>query len=607
MSRRIRTGLTAALVLASVVVGVLVGYNLRGRGDNDLKHITHQDATTWTCSMHPQIQLPEPGQCPICGMDLIPLTNDPDSDAAFAGVRLSPAAQQLAEVATQKVRRVVPQKQIHLVGTLQPDEGKLREITARVAGRIERLHANTTGQSIDRGQPLFDLYSPALVSNQQELHQAKATFESVRSDGSKRNQQSALRTLQASRARLLSWGLTNTQIEHIESLGEVNESLTILSPVTGIVVERHVSDGAYIKEGQRIHTLADLSQLWLQLDAYESDLAAITAGQNVSFTIESFPGQEFSGTVEFVEPVLTLSTRTVRVRVTVPNPDGKLRPGMYARARIQMASGDDARSALVIPATAPLRTGKRAIVYMPVPEMPGAYVSREVTLGPVTDGGIVVVDGLKEGDTIVTSGAFKIDSALQILGKPSMMNPADPPADKREVHSSNPAVEISVAQDIPAGFVGRLNDVYQRYFDTGSALSQDDHPSARNHANAILAALVLPDPHSLSQTRRRGWNERRIEIGSAAKALVGSDDIASARLAFFDLSQALAELVEAFGASGDFPIYRYHCPMARDNAGADWLQSTVGVENPYYGSRMFRCGSRTGVLISGPTHQHDER
>ena len=398
---------------------------------------SQEETKLWTCSMHPQIRLPQPGKCPICGMDLIPLkTQSGDqskSAATLRELRLSPYAEKLAEIQVHPVERRPVAHDVRMVGKIQYDETRLANITAWVPGRIDKLYVDFTGTVVDKGDPMASIYSPELLAAQQELIQSVRAARQVRRSSLDTIRKTAQATIEASRDKLRLWGLTPRQIDETLSRGTPSDHITIMSPLSGVVVHKDLLEGAYVKTGTPIYTVADLSSVWVKLDAYESDLVWIRKGQKVSFETEAYPGEVFSGTVDFIDPFLNEKTRTVKVRLNAPNPNGKLKPEMFVRAELHASLSGDGEAEgsptdgvaapLVIPASAPLITGKRAVVYVAVPEEPGVYEGREIVLGPRAGDHYLVRNGLKEGELIVTHGNFKIDSALQILAKPSMMNP----------------------------------------------------------------------------------------------------------------------------------------------------------------------------------------
>ena len=463
----IATGIVAG------IVGLVVGWGLSG-SDAPSGHApaaVAEQGETWTCSMHPQIRQPGPGQCPICAMDLIPVAAPAVGDSLGPRqLRLSPAAQQLASIQTAPVKRRFAPVETRMVGKIAVDETQVRSITAWVAGRIDRLYVDYTGVRVEEGDHIAYLYSPELLTAQEELIQALRAGERLVDSGTSVGQ-TAQAMVAAAREKLRLLGLKEEQIARIERERRASDHLTIYAPTGGVVIEKHLSEGAYVQTGTPIYTIADLSRLWLELRAYESDLSWIHFGQAVEFSAEAYPGEVFSGQISFVDPVLDERTRTVRVRVNVANEQGRLKPGMLVWAVVQaevgahgramspallgkwispmhpeivrdapgtcdicgMAlvraeelydTGDEAEREmpLVVPASAPLLTGKRAVVYVALGE--GLYEGREVVLGPRAGDYYLVRKGLREGEDVVVNGAFKIDSALQIRAQPSAMYPA---------------------------------------------------------------------------------------------------------------------------------------------------------------------------------------
>ena len=379
----------------------------------------------WTCSMHPQVRQPGPGKCPICGMDLIPVEAEPGAEAA--GERtlvVSEAGKKLMEIATSPVERRPVDVEVRLVGRVGYDEGNVSRITAWVPGRIERMHVDYTGAVVEAGQPMADLYGPSLLAAQEELLQSRDAVDRAERADASEAVRAARATLEAVRDRLRLWGLSDGQIAEIEERGTVEPTITILAPTSGTVIEKNATEGMYVAIGSPIYLIADLSTVWVELEAYESDLAWIREGQEVVFTTEAHPGETFHGEVSFVDPVVDPTTRTVRVRVEAGNEDGRLKPEMFVRAVAYAHAGHGERAPLVIPRTAPLLTGARAVVYVEVPGSDSpTYEGREVVLGPRAGDYYVVREGLSEGERVVTEGSFKIDSALQIRAKRSMMSP----------------------------------------------------------------------------------------------------------------------------------------------------------------------------------------
>jgi Cu(I)/Ag(I) efflux system membrane fusion protein len=375
--------------------------------------LVQENATVWTCSMHPQIRMNKPGKCPICGMDLIPVEKYEDSREAVSSdeIRMSEAAMKLADVQTMLVTRHYSNKEVYLLGKVKPDERNIAELTARFGGRIENLFVNFTGQHVSRGEKLASIYSPELVTAQKELLEAVEY------------KQSSPSYYKAARNKLKLWDLTEMQIEGIEANGEPRSYFEILSPISGTVTMRHVALGDYIKEGNALFQVIDLSKVWVMFDAYESDLPWIRNGDDVQFTVQSLPGKTFKGKISYIDPFLNAKTRVANVRTEVKNPGLQLKPEMFVNGVIKSGLSGNQKD-IMIPKTSILWTGKRAVVYIKVPgrEHP-SFKYREIVLGPEAGEFYLVKEGLAEGEEIAFNGVFKIDAAAQLAGKPSMMNP----------------------------------------------------------------------------------------------------------------------------------------------------------------------------------------
>lgn len=367
-------------------------------------------ATIWTCAMHPQIRMAGPGKCPICGMDLIPLVQS-STPVDSGAIQLSKEAIQLANVLTSKVTRHNPVKEVRLYGKVQADERLLQSQVAHIPGRIEKLLVNFNGESVKKGQTLALIYSPELVTAQQEMLEAVKT---------KKTQPEIY---EAAKEKLRQWKLTEEQITTIENSGNVKNILEAASSTNGIVTAIRVKTGDHVSEGTVLYDVADLSKLWVMFDAYENDLEFLNRGNKLAFTLQALPGINFTGNIIFIDPVIDPVTRVAKVRVEVNNEAGRLKPEMFATGSVS-ANLKGYRNNVIIPRSAVLWTGKRSIVYVKLTgtEEP-VFKLREIELGPMLGDSYVVVAGLMEGEEIVTQGAFSIDAAAQLEGKPSMMNP----------------------------------------------------------------------------------------------------------------------------------------------------------------------------------------
>jgi Cu(I)/Ag(I) efflux system membrane fusion protein len=626
-------------IVILVVVTFLAGYFFHGllqQSHSDQEYIhteeqaTEQAPTIWTCSMHPQIRQPKPGKCPICFMDLIPVTAE-EGEIGERQIAFSQEALKLMEIQTTPVQRKFVEAEIRMVGKVDYDETRVKNITAWVPGRIDRLYVDFTGITVKKGDHMVDLYSPELISAQAELLQALKAADSIKNNSSDLMKRTTFATLEAARDKLQLLGLARTQIDKIESAGEPVTHITIYSPMGGIVINKQATEGMYVNTGTPIYTLADLSNLWVKLDAYESDLPWIRYGQQVEFSTEAYPGQIFKGKISFRDPILNTKTRTVKVRINVDNADGKLKPGMFVRGvlRAKVAQGGTVMNPemagkwicpmhpsivkeqpgtcdicgmdlvtteslfaianepneppLVIPATAPLITGKRAVVYVRVPntEKP-TFEGREVILGPRAADYYLVKEGLSEGEIVVTNGNFKIDSALQIQAKPSMMS-----ADGGRPYESF---------DVPDEYRQQLWEVVQKYTLLHEALASDDKNSAIKAADNVLQALNTVEMSLLTGNAHNVWMANSTNMKEALETIKQAKAIEPMREGFEKLSIELITIVEQFGVHTDKTLYKIHCPMSFNNKGADWLQTDKDIRNPYLGAAMPKCGQVTEVI-----------
>ncbi|MFH1549336.1 MAG: efflux RND transporter periplasmic adaptor subunit [Planctomycetota bacterium] len=462
-----------AFFVGTLVAPETTADNATARKTEDGAKHNHDVETIWTCSMHPQIIRDKPGNCPICGMSLVEKVIGRREMESLPELSLTPRQIALAEIATAPVERKFVRVEVRMPGRVEYDETRLAYITAWVPGRLDRLYVDYTGILVEKGWHMTRIYSEDLYSAQVELIEALGEFNRVKDGGDESAKKFAADLLESAREKLRLLGLSDKQVAEIETRSTPEKHITINAPVGGVVIRKYVSEGDRVAKGARIYAIADLSRVWAMLDAYESDLTWIRYGQEVKFETEAWPGEVITGLIAFIDPVVDPVTRTVKVRVNVPNSDGKLKPGMFLRGIVRSkiavdgkvmdesltgkwispmhpeiirdkpgdcpicgmplrraedlgyapVEPDRAHAPLVIPDTAPLITGERAVVYVRDPAREGVFRARTITLGPRADGYYIVKDGLQEGELVVKNGNFKIDADLQIGGRRSMMSP----------------------------------------------------------------------------------------------------------------------------------------------------------------------------------------
>lgn len=649
-------------IIFAIIIAFALGYLLKPAspppsGERALSQKTETETETrtkmWTCSMHSQIKLPKPGKCPICLMDLVPVEQEEAGEEHPRRLTMSEAAKALAEIQTAPVVRKSVIKTVRMVGKVEYDETRLVHITAWVPGRIDRLYVDYTGISVRKGDHMVYLYSPELVSTQKELLEAIRTERKLKDTTVKGALERAISMREAVEERLRLWGFTAEQIEEVKQREKTADHMTILAPIGGVVIHKHGFEGMYVKTGTRIYTIADLSQLWVLLDAYESDMMWVRYGQEVEFTTVAYPGETFKGRIVFIDPFLNEKTRTVKLRVNVPNPDGRLKPGMFVRAKVRAkiaGSGkvidpslsdkwvcpmhpgvisekpgkcsrclmdlvtteslgyvsveDASEEPLVIPATAPLITGRRAVVYVEIPNTDKpTYEGREIKLGPRADNYYIVKSGIREGERVVVHGNFKIDSALQIQAKPSMMSPegstpvsAEPEAEDRLGADTAVGREGFQKLVVPDEFRKALSPLLSKYLEIQGALATDGLIKAKAALKHIVHALESVDMKLLEGEAHMTWMKVSGIIESASNEAVGADSIEGTRRAFASLSDAIIGLIKAFGHAESGDLYEIYCSMAFDGKGASWIQVGDKIANPYYGTKMLKCGENKGKL-----------
>ena len=596
MSEQTKTGknrlsLRIAQAIIMLVVGFVIAWNVKGTNSSSAgksdspKEQVAQGKQIWTCSMHPQIRRDKPGDRPICGMDLVPVKQ---SEGGPRTITISPDARKLMRIQTTPVERRYVTAEVRMVGKIEYDETRLAHITAWVSGRLDRLYVDYEGVSVSKGDHLVYIYSEELYSAQIELLQAIKNRSKVPEGTTKSTLIQPLDLVASAREKLRLLGLTPEQIEEIEQRGTAAEHLTIYSPIGGIVIEKLREEGDRVRTGDRIYTVADLSHLWVKLDAYESDLIWLRYGQDVEFTTEAYPGEVFHGRVAFIDPILNKKTRTVKLRVNVSNADGRLKPEMFVSAivRSKIASGgkvldsslagkwispmhpeivkdqpgkcdicgmplvraeslgfvnaelDDEAKPLVIPVSAALVTGTRAIVYVEQPraETP-TFDGREIVLGPRAGDYYLVKNGLKEGELVVTNGNFKLDSALQIAAKPSMMTPEGGGGGGH--HHGGSSVKKgaggskggSMKMPLPRAFRDQVFEVLDASELIASRLEEADLEKLRDAYSQLKTAVRSVDAQTLADPMKKQWQELSMLLdndaveGSELKTLKQADQL----------------------------------------------------------------------------------
>jgi Cu(I)/Ag(I) efflux system membrane fusion protein len=559
--------------LGILLLGLLLGWLLfGGTGQQEADHVhtgeVESKEVIWTCSMHPEIRRNEPGACPICGMDLIPLeTEEAGTDPET--YQMSETAMKLANVSTSRIEKTAPEKQLRLNGKVQVDERRSFKQISHIPGRVEKLQVAFTGEKVNRGQTLATIYSPELVNAQEELLQAAEIKES----------QPEL--FEASKEKLRNWRIGESQIQQIIEKGRPIQQFPVRADVSGVVTKKMVELGDYVERGMPVYEIADLSKVWVLFDLYESDLAWVKEGSRITYTIRSFPGETFEGKIDFIDPVIDPQTRVATARVEVENKNGRLKPEMFASGVIKTELGQGDRDEIVIPKSAVLWTGKRSVVYIKKTlNGKAGFTLREVILGAPLGDAYIVEEGLELGDEVVTNGAFTIDAAVQLSGRRSMMNPTQEVKEKLQ----------------PLSLTEKEKEMFQKlieqYMKVAEHLAADDFMAAKEKMISTNKTIMTIDEMQLSQDTKAAWERLNLQLRSRSTQLATAKDIAAMRDGFAEFSAEMIMLAEVLDPM-EARLYVQHCPMAEGDKGADWLSLSREISNPYFGSAMLRCGETT--------------
>jgi Cu(I)/Ag(I) efflux system membrane fusion protein len=572
--------------------GVLLGWIAFG-GNNTPKSDHEQSTsvskeTIWTCSMHPQIRMNEPGLCPICGMDLIPLESNGSSIDPDA-IQMTEDAMKLANIQTMIVGGGdTASKKLALNGKVQIDERKLYTQSTHIPGRIEKLMINFTGEKVNRGQTLAMVYSPEMVTAQEELLQAY------------RMREAQPDLFSAAKQKLSNLKIGSGTINKIISTNKPIQQFPITADVSGIITAKKVDLGDYVGQGMPIYEIADLSSLWVLFDVYETDMPWVKVGNKINYTIQSLPGESFEGVVTFIDPLINPQTRVASARVEVKNSENKLKPEMFVSGIISNNISSSTSKDIVIPKSAVMWTGERSIVYLKsVISNKVNFKLREVTLGASLGDSYIIKEGLLTGEEIVVNGTFTVDAASQLAGKPSMMSPDGGKLATGHNHgdvANSSSNETSTSKNVIPINLGisqkakdALNPIFTEYLKLTDALTSDNLVVAKKDGANLLKAVEAVNMSLFTGESHKAWMDISADLKSALQHIKHFKTLGELRKAFNQISESVINMEIAFKPNNE-TLYVLHCPMANNNKGGDWISASKKVKNPYYGKAMLTCG-----------------
>ena len=577
---------TKILLAVTLLVGLLLGALFFGGStkEEDNKTEAKSKVEVWTCSMHPQIRQPEPGDCPICGMDLIPLESGND-DIDPEAISMSESAMIIAGISTYRVGNTDGVKEISLNGKIEVNEKTVYSQSSHIPGRIEKIQVSFVGEYVKKGQVVAYVYSPELASAQQELIEAYSVkdlqpqlFESVK-------------------MKLKNWKVSDATINSIISSGKTQDKFPVYADVSGYIIKKNVELGDYLQKGQTLYDVADLSTVWVLFEIYESDMSWVKKGDKINYTVASFPGETFSGTIAFIDPFINPMTRIAKARVEVANSGLKFKPEMFTTGTLKTKITSN-KSTLSVPKSAVMWTGKRSIVYIKNETDKGiTFKLREVTLGPLLGNDYIIEKGLEVGEEIVANGTFNVDAAAQLAGKPSMMNLEGGRVSTGHNHgdSSMPMSEDKKVvlktekTTISAEAKKSLQPLYKDYFEFKDALTKDDFNSAKKALLAFEKSFNKINMSVFKGESHKVWMNYQTELKKQTLHATHIKNSKELRISFEPISNVMIAMTKAFNPLNGSSYVQF-CPMANSDKGANWLSKENKVVNPYFGASMLKCG-----------------
>lgn len=574
------------LMALAFVIGVIASTSLKSflAGSSQAEA---GKAQYYTCGMHPWVVLPRPGNCPICQMKLVPL--DP---AKFTSeIVINPAMTQsigirLSPVASGPLTRVM-----RTVGAVDYNETLVRDVNIKVSGWVEKLYVNSVGQPVEKDQPLLDIYSPDLYSAQVEYLLALKGKDVLKSTPPATGDD----LLAAARKRLEYYDISQAQIEELEKSGKVSKTMALRSPFRGTVVIKNVLEGQKVDAGMQLLRIADFSKVWVMVTVYEYQVPFVEVGQKAVMTLPYIPGQAFEGKVTYIYPYLNPESRQAKVRLEFDNPNQLLKPGMYANVELRSTLATDRT---LVPREAVIDTGTRQVAFVSLGE--GRFQPREVQIGVEADGGMLeILDGLKPGEMVVTSGEFLLDSEARLHEALAKMIQGAP-ATAQQAQT----LGVSELAQLPEKASTALAAILDGYMAIGAKLADDSidglAASAGQAAENTDALIHVPLTEAPQFWQK---HTEAAQVRGKALELADAKDLATARQEFADMGVALAKLLRATGVPPTYgkEVQQLHCPMYREKQGGTiWLQTAGDVRNPYYGKVMLNCfDARFSLPVTG--------
>lgn len=552
--------------LAVLFFGLLMGFLLFDESD----HVDgNSEKVSYTCSMHPDVIVSEEGKCPVCGMDLVKKVGEENSVNDYR-IRMSNRALALADIQTSIVSFGEVSDQLTLSGEISLNRESSTTQVTLFDGRIDELKINIIGQYVNKGQEIGTIYSPELYLAQDKLLTSASYKESHE------------KLFSAARNTLGLWKLTDKQIGKLLETGKPIKNFPLRADVSGTVVEIIATEGNYFKQGDPLFKVAELSTVWAEFQAYENQLSKLKEGQEIEISANALGVDPVVAKISFIEPIMDRNKRIVSVIAAIPNKEKIWKPGMFISGKVNIEITD--KRLLILPKSAVLWTGEQSVVYKKIDGDKPEFEMLNISLGESVGDNYVVLNGLQEGDEIVTNGTFVIDAAAQLQGKRSMMYSSGTLSSSNGSSKDIP-IELSQEQNLI------LKEALNVYFDLKNHFVKSNTDSCKVLSKELGNILV-----SLKKTDLEdGFKKNTSNAISSLELIAEGESLDKNRLEFKKLSMSFVYF-SSYIKDYQNTIYIQHCPMADNNKGADWLSLNKAIKNPYFGDKMLHCGSVIKVI-----------